>query len=874
MQFLPRIFLFTLLAFPALLPARHIVGGDLTYTCLGPSGPGFSTYEIKLVLYRDCRPVENFPTNTPFDPEARIQFFDGATNASLNSRSLILTDSISLPLTSSDTCVQLPDDLCYLSATYSDLVRLPNNPNGYHLAWGRCCRNQTIVNLTEPGAYGAMFTAFIPNTALCNSSPVFTNDLPTYICQNSFFDFDHSATDPDGDSLVYRITTPFHAGDPLDPIPDPTPPPHQTVLFRHPFSLDDPMGGNPPLAIDARTGRIQTIPDRLGQFVFSVSVFEYRNGQLLGEVKRDIQINVIDCPINNPPRLELPIDSSVVEDTILFFRGEENCLDFRIEDRNGSGVIPDQLRLQVEGAIFGGGTLSPPYATVDLPQGPAPLDAQLCWAPSCGGTSPTLSSFVLQATDQNTCPGPNITRDTLWIRLLPPRALPPTLECVAVQGPNEIRLSWAPLPPEQQQGFLHYELERNDGTGWQPLAVLPQADLNSYLDGTALNANRHRYAYRLRTLRQCPEVIRSEASQEGTNLLLTATSISPTQTQLSWSPASTSEARYRLWAETPADVFVVAQDLADTTFLFDACSFEGQFYVEVVTGQTACNSRSNASERIVHENAPPTPSPLCQVSWQGQAVAFSWVATTTEDFQAYRLYRLQPRQAEALLAEIDRLPQTTYVDSSPVDAPGTCYVLEVWDACNQVVRSEPHCPVTLSLEEGEFEVGLAWSAYEGWSAVAGYELWEVSDSLQPRLLGSFGRDERGFLDQEVRENQGSYCYRVKAQGTGPGCEGESWSNLACATFRPSIFLPNAFTPNGDGINDEFRIQGLFVRTYHLQVFDRWGQLVFESRDPGIHWDGQNTRGQSVPEGVYLYRLRLEGFEGDRFERGGSITLIR
>ncbi len=90
------------------------------------------------------------------------------------------------------------------------------------------------------------------------------------------------------------------------------------------------------------------------------------------------------------------------------------------------------------------------------------------------------------------------------------------------------------------------------------------------------------------------------------------------------------------------------------------------------------------------------------------------------------------------------------------------------------------------------------------------------------------------------------------------------------------WVPNAFTPNGDGINDVFMPVGNVIElsSYDLQIFDRWGQLLFESRDPGIGWDG-SIGGKIMPDGVYVYRANVvDAIEGDRYELFGHVTLFR
>ena len=90
------------------------------------------------------------------------------------------------------------------------------------------------------------------------------------------------------------------------------------------------------------------------------------------------------------------------------------------------------------------------------------------------------------------------------------------------------------------------------------------------------------------------------------------------------------------------------------------------------------------------------------------------------------------------------------------------------------------------------------------------------------------------------------------------------------------YVPNAFTPNGDGINDEFLPLGnaIQLETYDLQIFDRWGQQLFQSTDPGKGWNGI-VGGSVAPDGVYVYRaFVVDAISRERFELFGHVTLFR
>lgn len=95
--------------------------------------------------------------------------------------------------------------------------------------------------------------------------------------------------------------------------------------------------------------------------------------------------------------------------------------------------------------------------------------------------------------------------------------------------------------------------------------------------------------------------------------------------------------------------------------------------------------------------------------------------------------------------------------------------------------------------------------------------------------------------------------------------------LACE--EPFIFIPNAFTPNGDGVNDVFFIRGNNFDELYLAIFNRWGQRIFESNSADIGWDG-TFDGAPLPPDVYGYYAEVRCFDGRIFVKKGNLTLIR
>ncbi|MFT4758480.1 MAG: gliding motility-associated-like protein [Paraglaciecola sp.] len=280
----------------ALLPlgvqASHIIGGELTYRCLGNG-----EFEITLDVFRDC-----FYGEADFDSPAHIGIFN--ENGLAQTINLTPMSIDTLPNDLSDPCINVPDDVCVDWARYRTTVQLAPSATGHLIVYQRCCRNSTISNIVNPSETGATFFAKITPQGYtdCNSSPTFVTDdflnyPPVAICVGKPINFDHSATDIDGDSLAYKLCTPFVGASFAVPQPPvPSAPPYTNLAWTAPYSLANLLGdGADPLAIDAETGLLTGFPPTLGQFVVGICVEEYRNGELLSTVRRDFQYNVTVC---------------------------------------------------------------------------------------------------------------------------------------------------------------------------------------------------------------------------------------------------------------------------------------------------------------------------------------------------------------------------------------------------------------------------------------------------------------------------------------------------------------------------------------------------------------------------------------------------
>ena len=313
------------------IPARasHIVGGEVTYKCLGGN-----QYEITITIYEDC--LTGLSDAIAQDNPAYINIFEGSRPLFRNP--LAPYDSIFIltppgrtlvPTNFSNACIDHAPPTCLQKAVFVKTYTLPPSAIGYKIVYQRCCRNASILNILNPSTVGATYTCTIPpnTSAVCNNSAVFKNYPPQIICINNPLVYDHSATDVDGDSLSYEFCPAYDGGTNNDPKPAPTLA-YDTVHYRSPYTYANPMAGYPPIKIDPRTGLITGTPNLIGRFVVTVCCHEWRNHVMINTVTREFQFVVTDC--SKAVVADIPQYSSD------FNTYEVNCKDYTVNFVNQS----------------------------------------------------------------------------------------------------------------------------------------------------------------------------------------------------------------------------------------------------------------------------------------------------------------------------------------------------------------------------------------------------------------------------------------------------------------------------------------------------------------------------------------------------------
>lgn len=276
--------------------AAHVTGGEIIYSYVSPgASPSTKIYRITLRLFRD----NNCPPPCASMPEfAPIAIFDNSNNALIGGiRNQQRDSENSVGIVSSPSCLTNPPLFNYSVGSYTFDVELPNNTQGYTVTYQTCCRVANIANVGNAPGVGSTYVGSIPGTQNLllgnNSSPQFQTGI-SVICQANKFLLDFSATDADGDSLVYSTASAYNGGAAMNSgFANPAPPPYEFVPYSTPYSGVQPLG--PLGVINTSTGFISGTAPAAGKYIVCVLVKEYRNGVFISDHRKDFIVTVAPC---------------------------------------------------------------------------------------------------------------------------------------------------------------------------------------------------------------------------------------------------------------------------------------------------------------------------------------------------------------------------------------------------------------------------------------------------------------------------------------------------------------------------------------------------------------------------------------------------
>lgn len=356
--------------------ATHAMGAEITYKSLGNN-----TYEFTYHFYYDCSSPYQMLGSYPFDLQSTTCGFDTTINMVMNSQ-LSNIDVTPLCPNLTDQCTDpnsiYPGVKQYI---YQATVNLGNHYcSDFIIAFAMNARNGNITTLTNAGATYLTVFALLNNTISGDNSPTFSIVPTPYICEGQLFCYNNGATDVDGDSLVYSLMTPL-AG--------PSTAPFSATVTYSSIAYDSihPIDSAPPVTFDSLNGTVCMTPSALDIGVMAILVKEYRNGVLIGEVERDIQINVINCT-NNLPNL------TGMDSTNNFISTICPQIPFCFQVYTSDLDVGQSDTIIYDFAI--------PGATFTETAGPRPVGT-FCWTPPDSAANSINYCFTLKVVDNN-CP--------------------------------------------------------------------------------------------------------------------------------------------------------------------------------------------------------------------------------------------------------------------------------------------------------------------------------------------------------------------------------------------------------------------------------------------------------------------------------------
>ena len=154
--------------------------------------------------------------------------------------------------------------------------------------------------------------------------------------------------------------------------------------------------------------------------------------------------------------------------------------------------------------------------------------------------------------------------------------------------------------------------------------------------------------------------------------------------------------------------------------------------------------------------------------------------------------------------------------------------------------------------------------YNGTLSAANIYTWSFGDGTQ----GLDSLDQAHTYNPVERDS-----FKVCLTVTDSACKSDTcqWINVE---IHSKITVPNVFTPNGDGKNDDFMVRDTSIATFNCIIFNRWGDKIYEWSDVTKGWDGKNNSGSETPDGTYYYIITAKGYDNVSYNLHGAVTLIR
>jgi gliding motility-associated-like protein len=498
-----------------------------------------------------------------------------------------------------------------------------------------------------------------------------------------------------------------------------------------------------------------------------------------------------------------------------------------------------------------------------------------------------LSQVLLLVTDKNNCTDTSdryiYVQDTIG-----PVSAP--MHYVTVSNNKDIDIRWG---KSKFQGFDSYNLFNDNSNVYSLLYSSPNKNDTVFkvLSTTGINVNTSRYCYVIRTKDFCKNL--GVVTYPHCTIFLEVDNDSANELLVNWLPyegwGAGNVRKYRIYRSVDGSPFTLYDSTSNSTNTYRdkrLCTKTYCYYVEAVQKNGTWTSRSNTVCKVPKYIPPSEPVQSVRTTvLPGNKTFTEWNRYNfVQDVDHYIVSRAYNGSSENdYYAKTDSL---FFLDSDPfmeTNKLSYTYKVRAVDHCGtESPKSVENRTILLTGKNDGYVAKIQWSEYSKWfSGVKEYNIFLREDNtfkLVSTIDTNLNTYEFDFLDTKLDD---SVCFKVQAiKDTSEFVE--SYSNILCLISDAKVFVPSAFSPNGDGKNDVFIPKAILifnktgnpVLDYKLEIFNRWGEKVFETEDLQQGWDGA-FKGETCQEGHYVYKVRALSLDGvTSFKVEGVVVLLR
>ena len=454
-----------------------------------------------------------------------------------------------------------------------------------------------------------------------------------------------------------------------------------------------------------------------------------------------------------------------------------------------------------------------------------------------------------------------------------------------VNEDNSITFSWR---PSEAKNFYNYRIFEET-----PLKVYQGQTLNikdtSFTISKGLSVYTNRFCYSIQIEDTCG--YKGKFADAHCTILLTAKSTQNYHNELSWLAYdywNNDLSYYEVWRKAIdensftkiADVSAVRQSYIDS-FL---CKKEYCYFVKAINKNKIYTSSSNRA----------CSTPIYTIPTESVAVELVTVENNSYIKAQWKKYPVYIRGGKYQLERSTNGTGTFYpilttdeLNAKDIKADfnsaSVKYRIKYIDHCGSVgPAGKPSNSIYVSSPDVSGTININWNPYEYWaSGVKEYKVEYVNATGVYEEFASVDGKTTVLNNIKVSSfNIDSLCLRVIAVKD-TSIEVQSISNQSCFVDKSVIWVPTAFSPNKDGKNDVFKVFARNIRRdvsnpdfrFSCQIFNRWGQKVFETSDFNDTWDGTFNK-KNAPNGLYIVRVYAVGFDGEAFKYKGTLSIER